>query len=102
MTERDTKIKNMLVGLEKDIFTDAGKIRDVRLDGSDFLPNIMMYQCFKWILNKTDDELQQRKEEMKERILTAQLQKPEDMMRLMNDRCMLTALIMFLPEEKEK
>jgi len=98
---RDTKIKNMMVDAKKKILTNSA-VRDIDLRGTDFLPDIMMYQCLDWCLNKTDEELQQRREEMEERILQTALQKPEDILRLVNDRCMLTCLQMVLIMDEKK
>ncbi len=95
MKGRDTKIHNHLKELKKDILNDVD-IRDIDFRGTQFLPNIIMYRSFEWCFQKSKEELQQRKGEMEERILTASLQRPDDLLRLMNDRCMLTCLNIIL------
>lgn len=63
---------------------------------TDDISNLIIMQSFKWCIGKQVDELQQRKKEMEERILTFEFNKVEDTIRLMKDKIMYAVLIMVL------
>jgi len=101
LTERDKIIKHHLEELKVKVLKD-GNIRDFDMRDSSFISDVVLYQCMSWCLNKTIDEIKQREQEMIERILSATLQKVNDIFRLATDRCMLATLRLVQEFDKKK
>ena len=100
MSERDKVIKHHLEELKEKVLKD-GNIRDFDMRNSDFISDVILYQCMEWCLNKSIEEIKQRELEMIERILSATLQKVDDIFRLATDRCMLATLRMVQEFDKK-
>lgn len=97
---RNEIIQNHLKELkERILFTK--NIRNMDARDTEDISNLILYQSFKWCLNKQVDELQQRKKEMEERLLSFEFNKIDDTIRLMKDKVMLGVLNMVLEMNNE-
>jgi len=78
------------------------KMRDVDFRDPQMISDVMLRKCFSWCFQRPQADLEQRREEMIERVLNWEFSNMDSMFRLANDRCMLSILNMVLEMPMEK